>query len=161
MPDLLWVDDDGPSNFLFETYQLQASGWTITFAEDAAAAVAHLQQYAFQAVILDQMLPRDDSAHGSIDVWTGYLLLWWLKRGQTPSQAPQASIEALHPLLQQPPLPQNRTIPVIMITAFHDDDVHEAFDKVRRSEPAVEKLIKPVDFDALLGFLTAHSTDAS
>ena len=59
MPRLLLVDDDGEVLDLLTRFFRQ-HGYDVAAAPDGAAMFAHLEQGAFDLVVLDVMLPRED-----------------------------------------------------------------------------------------------------
>lgn len=58
-PHLLVVDDDGRLRDLLRRY-LSESGFRVTTAADAAEARAALAGFAFDLVVLDVMMPREN-----------------------------------------------------------------------------------------------------
>jgi CheY-like chemotaxis protein len=123
---LLWVDDDGRERFLYEEHLLSRRGWVIQWAKSVREAIDKLQGACFDAVLLDQMLPLEPGALDSTDVWSGCLLLYWLRGMPGPSSAPPA------------------------LEAFHDDEVTAA---IKAAGSAVPMVSKPIDAEKLLPIL--------
>jgi CheY-like chemotaxis protein len=145
---LLWVDDDGPDRFLYEEYMLTRRGWSVVWATSIRDALEKLGNGEFNALLLDQMLPLDPGPLAPADVWGGCLLLYWLRGKDWPSAAPQAGEPDVFRSVA--PLESNRSIPVIIVSAFHDDEVEEA---IKAAEPAMQTVKKPIDFNTLISKL--------
>jgi|GEM_PF-4827585 len=150
MPDLLWVDDDGPGMFLFEVFQLEQQGWTVHFVTHIAAAAEALAAKPYDAVLLDQMMPLGAGDDQPVDVWAGCLVVWWMRHRAPPPGAPAASVEATHALWAATPLPHNQGVPVVIVSAFDDPEVDAEIRKVSPTPRPVHILVKPVEAEALL-----------
>lgn len=144
---LLWIDDDAPDRFRHEHRLLSRQGWDVTFATSARAGAEFLQDQAFTAVVLDQMLPWRGGMHGKgrEEVWAGCFLLYWLRNKNRPSKAPPR--KDFERLSTMQPLDTNRNVAVILCSAYFDDEVMAAFTEV---EPGLQELPKPIDRDRLL-----------
>lgn len=142
---LLWIDDDGPRRFVYETKLLERAGWQVSWARGVEAAVETLAERVFTAVLLDQMLPMGDPVQDRANVWQGCLLLYWLRRKPAPSQAP-ASRE-WQKIGSRAPLAKNRHAKVLLVSAYYDTEVDKA---IRAIEPALVAITKPIDADLLL-----------
>ena len=150
MPHLLWIDDEGERKFLFEVYKLRKEGWTIDWAVSVDEATMALASHAYDAVLLDQMMPLGGKGAHHVDVWTGCLVLWWLRRGTPPEAAPPPSIEASRALWEASPLEANRKAKVICVSAFDDEDVVPVMQAVASDgSPDVPILVKPIRFAEL------------
>lgn len=161
MPDLLWIDDDGHGMFLFEVYQLEQEGWTVHFATHLAAAAEALSTRTFDAVLLDQMMPLGAGDDQPVDVWAGCLVAWWLRTGTPPPGAPGASIEATAHLWAETALPTNRSLPMVMVSAFDDAEVEAQVRGLVPEPSPVPILVKPVDATQLLAHLSLPEERAS
>jgi hypothetical protein len=145
---LLWIDDDGPGRFLYEEYMLTKRGWSIVWATSVRDALERLGSEGFAAIMLDQMLPLDPGPLAPTDVWSGCLLLYWLRGRPRPAAAPQAEDPDM--FLEFSPLGGNRSSTVIIVSAFHDDEVEEA---IKAIEPSMQVIKKPIDLDKLITML--------
>lgn len=150
---LLWVDDDGDSRFPFEVLRLTRSGWQVEWALTAIDAAEKLRDQVFSAVLLDQTLPLPKKAKGEnkANVWTGCLLLHWLRKSPFPESAPL--IEGRDELRTIQPAQENVEIPVIVVSAFYDDEVNSAF---RQLEPDFKMITKPIDVEFLMRTLNSN-----
>lgn len=153
MPDrnghnLLWIDDDGPDRFLYEEYVLQGKGWRVVWATSVREALEILGKDGFDAILLDQMLPLNPGPLAPADVWSGCLLLYWLRGMARPPAAPQVEEPDVFGYVS--PLSSNRAIKVIIVSAFHDDEVEEA---IRAAEASIPIVKKPIDLEKLIGTL--------
>jgi DNA-binding response OmpR family regulator len=141
----LWVDDDREERFQYELSVLADHGLTTDWALDAAEAVARLSKNTYDLVLLDQVFPiSQDSSYK--DVWSGCRLLYWLRGLEPPGGAPQGAIWAQF-LRKKKPRPQNKMVPVVIISGFQDDHVDEALTKAARG---ILIFAKPVDGDELI-----------
>jgi hypothetical protein len=146
-PKLLWVDDDGRRRrFRYEEAVLKKA-WDISWAHSVYGAAQALTSAEYEAIILDQTLPFKDQPQ--TDIWGGCALLCWLTK---PSAAlaviPRAQIyEELNSLT---PLPSNRTAKVCVVSAYDDEGVAA---QMRAARPDLVVRPKPIDLDALRGFL--------
>jgi CheY-like chemotaxis protein len=144
MADVLWIDDDGPSDgpgrFPYEVRVLNRNGWNVTWAPTGKQATDLLSKQAFQGVILDQMFPWRGKLRETGPVWAGCLLLAWLRGANRPVSAPPISgfeqLESLSPLVI------NQSIRVILVSAFYDPEVEAALKEI---EPGLTQLVKPID----------------
>ena len=153
MPDrngraLLWIDDDGRDRFLYEEHMLKRRGWDIVWATNVRDALENLGSKEFQAILLDQMLPVAPGPLAPTDVWSGCLLLYWLRGKPRPSAAPQAEESDI--FRETKPLASNRAIAVVIVSAFHDDEVEAAIKEIGASSQIVKK---PIDSKKLIEML--------
>ena len=154
MPRLLWIDDEGERKFLFEVYKLRQDGWTVDWAVSVEEATTALATHHYDTILLDQMMPLGGQGAHHVDVWTGCLMLWWLRRGSAPEAAPQPSIEASSALWKASPLEANRKTRVICVSAFDDEDVVPVMKAVADDgSPEVLLLVKPIRFAELFNAL--------
>ena len=153
---LLWVDDDGPGRFLYETMVIESSGeWQIQWAQNPEQAARHLATAAYRAVILDQFMPLTDDVSGR-SPWAGYLLLCWIRE-----QPIQDSLEpALHLAADRirtsssRPLASNKVVPVLILSAFHDKQVASSTRQVNKPYQANTRiLVKPIDIGDVISWL--------
>lgn len=161
MPDLLWVDDDGPGMFLFEVFQLEELGWTVHFTTHIEGAAEALRSRDFDAVLLDQMMPLAGGTDQPVDVWAGCLVLWWLRHQRPPGGAPAASIEATQVLWKAPPRAANTRAPALVVSAFDDPEVDAEIQAVLPGPEGIDILVKPVEAAALLERLAALRAQAA
>jgi len=156
MPRLLWIDDEGERKFLFEAYKLRQEGWIVEWAVTVEEATAALSTQPYDAVLLDQMMPLGGDGSHHVDVWTGCLVLWWLRRGHPPEAAPPLSIEASRVLWTTKALEENRRVPAICVSAFDDDEVMPVMqDAADDGSLEVPMMVKPIRFPDLLAALSA------
>lgn len=146
---ILWIDDDGPQGsdlgrFPYQSERLQQAGWDVVWANSAREGAIKLRDEVFDVVFLDQMLPwRVNESH--VEVWAGCLLLSWLRRRVRPKSAPPMSdFDELQAIA---PHSENKEVPVVLITAFNDDEIACAFQEV---DPDLDEIYKPVDVRDLL-----------
>ena len=78
MPHVLVVDDDSRLRDLLARF-LGSRDFRVTVAEDAAKARARLQGLAFDAIVLDIMMPGEDGLS---------LLKWWRAQPVDPHMPP-------------------------------------------------------------------------
>jgi len=146
---VLWTDDDPPERYEYESYVLSDEGWEVTWAPDVGTAARKLSEERFDALILDQMLPYEGLRAGD-PLWNGCLLLRWL-RGKAPPPAvvldPEGGLSTLSPS------PENRAIPTVVVSAFHDPNVEAAMREASASDQQIPVVPKPIDMTALLDFL--------
>jgi CheY-like chemotaxis protein len=149
---LLWIDDDAPERFMYENFVLSQNGWEITWATSAEAGAEALRDRPFKVVILDQMLPWSTNGLGRdlAEVWAGCLLLAWLRDKRRPSKAPPR--EAFERLYTMNPLGANRTVPVILGSAYYDDEIMASLFEI---EPQLPQVPKPIDCSRLLEILAS------
>lgn len=155
---LLWIDDDGPRHYLYELHRLRALGWEVRWATSAADAAAALAADAFDAALLDQLLPlapATDGVAAARSVWGGALLAAHLRDPAALAGLPAAVRAAAQPLLD-PPLAHNRGLPLLVVSAFDDPEVDELLARPGLAHPRLgplRRVPKPVDFDDLQAFL--------
>jgi CheY-like chemotaxis protein len=156
---LLWIDDDGPRHYLYELHRLRALGWDVRWATSAADAAAALAAEAFDAALLDQLLPlapATDGVAAARSVWGGALLAAHLRDPAALAGLPAAVRAAAQPLLHPAPLAANRGLPLLVVSAFDDPEVDELLARPGLAHPRLgplRRVPKPVDFDDLQGFL--------
>ena len=141
---LLWIDDDGPDRFPYEEYMFIQSGWKVVWATSVREALSKLGKDRFDAILLDQMLPLDPGPLAPADVWSGCLLLYWLRGLPRPAAAPQ--VEDPNVFGEFVPLESNREVAVVIVSAFHDDEVEQA---ITTAEMTISIVKKPIDLDRL------------
>lgn len=146
---LLWTDDDPPGRFEYEAFILEDEGWEIRWAPDVTAAAIALSKDSFDAMILDQMLPYEALRKGD-PLWGGCLLLRWL-RGKAPP--PNVSLDPTGPLTRLTPGADNRDIPVVVVSAFHDPKVEAAMRDASELDRGLVMVPKPIDINALASLL--------
>lgn len=156
---LLWVDDDAPDRFVYEAYLVQQAGWSLTWATDVLSAAQLLCEQPFDGLILDQTFAFEPPGGRRLDpqyqLWSGCFLLRWLRGAGVPEHAPWLSHEDEQRLWGQTPLAQNRTLPAIIASAFHADEVERAIRSASDQDRQIELVAKPLSEVALLDFLEA------
>jgi CheY-like chemotaxis protein len=151
---LLWIDDDAPDRFRYEHRLLTRHGWETTWATSASAGAEALRDQVFEVVLVDQMLPwsEEELRKQSEEVWAGCLLLFWLRGKKRPSKAPPR--KAFDNLYRMAPLARNRTVPVILSSAYYDEEIAAALLEIELHLP---ELPKPIDCNRLLELLGSEA----
>jgi CheY-like chemotaxis protein len=150
-PRLLWTDDDGPDRFMFEYYSLERKGCKVEWAVDVFNALERLSRERFDALLLDQMLPFDKKDRETTP-WGGCEVLRWL-RG-SPSRPDLAPPLPAHPSGTWPvPLEENRQIPVLVISAFYNEQVLAAMRGASKRDRELAISPKPTNIDDIERFL--------
>lgn len=144
---LLWSDDEGPGRFLYAAYRLEADGWAITWANSVEEAANFLREEAYDAILLDQMMPLDIGGDRA-SVWSGCTLLRWLKG---LSAAPAAPPNVKPP--EGVPLKHNTIVPMAILSAYRHDDVEAATREAMREEDDIPHLSKPLDLERVRALL--------
>jgi len=146
---LLWVDDDGKERFLYEQYNLEKRGWSITWSLTVLEAARNLEEKPFDAVLLDQTLPpqryEDEPSY-----WGGCALLYWLRGGERLQDTTDFDF-----LGELTPRGHNQNIGVTLVSAFYDDQVMGYVKKA--PGPLVELVQKPIGLAHLLSCLEGSS----
>jgi nucleoside phosphorylase len=150
-PLVLWVDDDGPGRFEFEIYCLKREGYRIDFAVDVIQAATLLCYRKYDAVLLDNLIPYRYGSVESIGAWGGYVLYSWLRNSVRSKRAPPTV--SLRDLDQLEPNPLNRGVPVLMCTAFHDDEVWSALQSAKLDNEKLLTAAKPINAHTLARWL--------
>ena len=154
---LLWTDDDDPFQFVYESHILAQDGWQISWARDVETGAALLRDESFDALVLDQRMPFQlDHAHvdpPELRIWGGCLLLWWLRQQRWPSSAPFAPAISSSPIWQWQPTAHNRSTPVIMVSAYFDEEVEHIIQSASPIDQDLEILTKPLRLTDLQDFL--------
>ena len=156
---ILWVDDDAPGRFVYEEYLVRQAGWDLIWATDVLAAANLLCNELFDALILDQMCSffapsmPGEHLHPKHQLWSGCFLIRWLRGAQVPESAPWLSPANQERLWGLSPLPENASVPAIIATAFHADEVERAIRGASAQDAQIDFLAKPLSEDALLDFL--------
>lgn len=148
-PRLLWTDDDAPDRFEYEALVLGEEGWDVVWATSVSEAARLLAEQHFDAMLLDQMLPYTGLKHGD-PLWNGALLLRWLRGKGPPSNVtldPRGELSMLKPRVE------NREIPTVVVSAFHDPLVDSAMRDASEQDRALPLAPKPIDVGALIGYL--------
>lgn len=148
-PRLLWTDDDAPDRFEYEALVLGEEGWDVIWATSVSEAARLLADQHFDAMLLDQMLPYTGLKHGD-PLWNGALLLRWLRGKGPPSNVtldPRGELSMLKPRVE------NREIPTVVVSAFHDPLVDSAMRDASEQDRALPLAPKPIDVGALIGYL--------
>jgi CheY-like chemotaxis protein len=153
---LLWVDDDDPGRYLYETQVIQSSGeWQIEWAQNPERAAHELASKAYRAVILDQLMPVTMAVRER-SPWAGYLLLCWLRERPIEDWLEPALHEAIEHIKRAsaPPLVQNKTAPVLILSAFDYKRAVTAIRQINKPYQANTRiLIKPIDLKDVLDWL--------
>jgi DNA-binding response OmpR family regulator len=145
----LWVDDDNEDRFLYEISILEDENIATDWAADASEAVSKLQSTVYNLIILDQVFPIGPDSSFK-DVWSGCRLLYWLRGEAPPVEAHRGGgwpefLDGKKPLLK------NKSVPVIIISGFQDNQVDEA---LKNANHSVTIFPKPVDGEKLIEVVT-------
>ena len=79
--------------------------------------------------------------------------MWWLRTGRWPAEAPFAPTIAESPIWQWQPHEANRTTPVIMVSAYYDEEVERIIQSASPTDADLEILTKPLRLPDLQDFL--------
>lgn len=161
---VLWVENDGPSRFVWEERQLHESGWTIAWALTIEQAIDQLAVQSFDAIILDQFLPYTSSdpdarmvVDGPPQAWGGCVLLWWLRRMAPPKDLPRELGDEWKKRREgwPSPLPCNTDISATVASDYDYDEIRKSLQaaSLKGLDTELEVLPKPIETDALLAFL--------
>lgn len=157
--EILWVDDDAPDRFEFESEMIRRNGWKLEFATDILQGAAMLRQNRYDIVLLDQEMAGSGVASANA-VRAGYRLLCWL-RG-TKVDAEIDSEEAWLPLHgDSGPLEINRKVPVAFISAYAEDELIRKDASADQFKP-LRFLCKPISWNELFSYLRkeTHAEEA-
>lgn len=147
---LLWVDDDGEERFRYEQRILGARNWEIAWALDLLDAAEKLSTSPFDALVVDQSLPLRKGGEPT-RIEGGYTLLHWLRRGEAP---PGGEFDDFRrPLNGKQALGENRCLPVLIVSAFFDEDLDA---KIRQISPEDQEILiapKPLDEYSLRSYI--------
>lgn len=154
-PRVLWVDNDAPGRFPYEKRMINASGWETVFAQDVAAAARLLESERFDALILDQMLAGGAGMDAHLVIWGGCRLLRWLRGTPTTLALPPEEQKAFGVLEEHNPDPANRTMPAVILSAYHNDKVLKETRDASAQDRDMQFLVKPVDVRQVVAFLGA------
>ena len=152
-PRVLWVDNDAPARFPFEKRMIAAAGWETVFAADVARAAGLLEHERFDALILDQMLAGSGGMDTHLVIWGGCRLLRWLRGtdGELPLSPEEQ--QAFGVLGEHHPREDNRVIPAIILSAYHNEKVLKETRDASAQDREIRFLVKPVDVRQLVAFL--------
>lgn len=164
---MLWLDNDGPGRFQFERRQIQRRGWDVIWSYTIRDAAERLVAEPVDAIILDQMVPYDGSPaagwvpDGPPKVWGGCVLLWWLRGKGAPTGMPGNREVSKKPYLKSPPHSKNSQTPVAIASGYYNHSVEDALRNASPLDSNLRILVKPLDLQALLGFLHSCSEIAA
>lgn len=151
---LLWIDDDGPGRFEYERYLVEREGWSLVWAEHVLDAAKLLSSEPFEALVLDQMIPFDRDDFGPLDPWGGCLLLRWLRGTYPPRHVPlKMTTREGHLGVHAPPLPQNMGLRLLVVSAFHNDQVLAEIRSASEKDQHLVVASKPLNEKRLLELL--------
>lgn len=151
---LLWIDDDGPGRFEYERYLVEREGWSLVWAEHVLDAVTRLASEPFDALVIDQMLPFDAEDRGFPDPWGGCLLLRWLRGTYPPRHVPLKMLTREgHLGAQPPPLPANVGLRLLVVSAFHNEEVLGEIRAASEKDQHIVVASKPLNERRLLELL--------
>lgn len=128
---------------------LGEEGWDVVWDTSVSEAARMLSKQPFDALLLDQMLPYTGLKHGD-PLWNGALLLRWL-RGKEPP--PFVTLDPRGELSTLRPKDENRDIPTVLVSAFHDPVVDKAMRDASDQDRSLPLAPKPIDVGALLSYL--------
>ena len=145
MQELLWVEDE-PSQLSAARGEIEDRNWKVTFRTDIVSAAEQLSTRPYHALILDLMVAgdRDGVARGFAN-WGTYRLLCWL--GRIPASAKDGVSAQWEQLDHMTPLPENRKIPAMILSAYNVPDVTRAMNLANRARVGTEIRLysKPID----------------
>ena len=121
---ILWADDE-PGRLTFEARYVRKLGSLLTWKESLFDAIGALRANPFDGLILDQMLPFDSSRPMS-NVWSGCLLLRWLRGTSIPAALPPAERAAVETVWTSPPLTDNASIPVMLVSGIYNETIQRS-----------------------------------
>jgi CheY-like chemotaxis protein len=165
---LLWIDDDDPERYLFETLTLEEVGWNVAWVQPVEepqrmsllAAARKLAAEAFDAVLLDQVFPIQESDSRTLwidgefprdqDIWSGCRLLYWLRGEAAPDDAPLS--DDAQEIYNYKPLEANRDLPVCVVSAYFNEEVERAIVAASEKDARLKIIRKPIRTAELLGF---------
>jgi len=153
---LLWLDDDPKHRYSYEEEILASDGWTIVWASSVVEAAQALKRrlqpsMRIRALLLDQMTPWAGELDHQ-DIWSGCKLLSWLRGNAFPSGYPWPEDDRTKGISSLgKPVPYNRSLPVLILSGFDDDDVARA----TKAVDDVPMLSKPVDLHYLRFWLAS------
>lgn len=154
MQELLWVEDE-PSQLTAARGEIEDRNWNVTFRSDIVSAAEQLRTRQYHALILDLMVAGDrDGVKPGFANWATYRLLCWL--GGMPASAKSGVSDQWKQLDAMTPLPVNRRIPAMILSAYNAPDVTRAMNLSNRTRVGTEIRLysKPIDevqvADALL-----------
>lgn len=151
---ILWVDDDPKERFIYEEYILvNEDKWTIEWAKSVFEGVNALSKTPFKAIILDQMLPPKESGEDA-EIWGGYYLLCWLRLHKDKLKNILESHQSHPNWLENSasPLESNRDIPVILVSAYHDETVLEETRSIAQGDK-ICYFSKPIEIEGVRNHL--------
>jgi CheY-like chemotaxis protein len=146
---ILWMDDDPKERFIYEKYILtNEDNWEIEWANTVFEGVNALSKTPFKAILLDQMLPPKELSEDA-EIWGGYYLLCWLRLNKNQLRSALETHRRLPKWLGDSPSPleSNRDIPVILLSAYHDERVLEETRLMNRKEEKIVYLSKPIEIE--------------
>lgn len=164
--NLLWADDDAPGRFPYEARLIKSAGWDLQWSADVLGTAELLATNSYRALILDQMLPIsaeiEQSPHlpKALPLWSGCLLLRWLRGATLPKAAPAGVQNAWDALAIIKPLPTNRRLPVLVVSAFSDKKVTASIRSASKQDHGIDIVTKPAAEEDILDFLRALEAGA-
>lgn len=150
---LLWVDDDGPARYSYELAMLKKDDWTVDWAHSSLEAIESLSVQEYHGVITDNTHPWKPSS--DLLRWGGFHMLQWLRVDAESWDENFPFGEDLEGLV---PLPSNRQVPVLILSAFYDEEVVKKIDSMPGGDE-VSWMAKPAGTEALLAFLSVIERD--
>lgn len=161
MRRLLWVDDDGETRFHWEKRLVEKLGWSLDWSVSVLDAARRLESTTYNAMVLDQMVPYETTAlpQRSFDrdplfTWGGCLLFRWLRGAEPPRGAPLDAIPPASDLRTiAAPLPANRTLPVLIISAFNYEDSLSELRGASSADQHMTIVMKPLSEKRIREFL--------
>lgn len=158
---LLWTDDDGPKHFLYELSELEGRGWTVRWARSVTEAIRLLSAEPFEALIVDQLMPVAEAGNGVVAerfVWSGALLVAWLRAPEALTALPARLQDLAAPLTCARPHPDNVGLPLQLVSAFDDPEVDALLATPALGAP--RRIPKPVDLEDLLVLIEEAEREA-
>jgi CheY-like chemotaxis protein len=126
----LWVEEE-PSSLRYERGRVKYLGWNITSCDTVVEASKLIRAQAFDVVILDLILPTDESA---------------LRKGMVSTEAGIALLNDIRNQMRPGPTPPD--VPLLVVSAIGSKEQRFAVVKMLSSERYF--IQKPVDEKAFL-----------
>jgi CheY-like chemotaxis protein len=143
--ELLWIEDE-PAQLTAACGEIEDRGWKVTFRSDIVSAADQLSTKQYHALILDLMVAGDtDGVKRGFANWATYRLLCWLD--EMPASAKPGVSAQWKQLDRMRPLPENRKIPAMILSAYNAPDVTTAMKLANHARVGIEIRLytKPID----------------
>lgn len=145
MSNLLWIEDE-PRYVRAAAGEIRDLGWSVTFAREILEAANKLSTERYDALIMDLMVTGNvPNVAAGFAIWSTYRLLCWL--GGSPAEAKAGLAHQWKEIDVLTPMEENRRIPAMILSAYHDMNVAEAMKlaNLARVGTAIPMYSKPID----------------